>query len=245
MLIPPSKSLTESAEKRLKTILAATELGAGFQIAIKDLEIRGAGNVLGADQSGHIHSVGFDLYTRLLEEAVKDIRAQDETASVSDAAPVDSNQKPVDRTSIDLKIPVNIPDDYVSDIPTRLSMYRKMVTISTLEEVAALEGELLDRFGPFPVQTSNLLYMARLRVKAENAGILSISRTNTQILLKLREEVGGANRPLQKALGNTVDVGQMQIRLNLHKLSASWEEHLVTTVDKLAIFRSQLSSHLV
>ena len=148
LLTPQSASLTEPAEKRLRAMLDATELGAGFRIAMKDLEIRGAGNILGAEQSGNISAVGFDLYTRLLSNAVEELRARGE-GIVSNQSSVNGNQsatangaaKPIDGSvpaesaavepTLDIGVPASIPEDYIEDMAARLRMYQRIVMLGT------------------------------------------------------------------------------------------------------------------
>jgi transcription-repair coupling factor (superfamily II helicase) len=249
LLIPAQGSLSEVAEKRLKTMLAATELGAGFQIAMKDLEIRGAGNLLGSAQSGHIHAVGFALYTKLLSDAVESLRARSaaEGAEGGGATGVEVNgqhsaeEADTDgRASVDLGIPASIPDDYVADLPTRLEIYRRLGGVADLEAVSSMESELLDRFGPPPWQVQNLLYVARLRLRAGGAGIERVTREGDYIVLRLRDEVGGARDALQRLLGRDAKVGHMQIRLDLEAMPDGWETPLTSSVERLAEFRAQL-----
>jgi transcription-repair coupling factor (superfamily II helicase) len=262
-LIPKTRSLTEAAEKRLKAMLAATELGAGFKIAMKDLEIRGAGNILGSEQSGHIHAVGFDLYTRLLSTAVEDLRAQ--RAAGGGAATAESNgqalldglpgqgtgdQDEVDKLdnklvpdsgpSVDLGIPAGIPEDYVVDLPTRMGLYHRLVQIPDLGGVDDMEDELTDRFGPLPLQAQNLLYVLRLKLRAARAGIKSIARGERRVVLHLEDDVGGAMRALQRTLGPGVEVGHTQIRMDLNKLTDAWQEALGDTVQALSEFRERI-----
>ncbi|MCX8215079.1 MAG: helicase-related protein, partial [SAR202 cluster bacterium] len=253
LMIPAQASISEVAEKRLKTMLAATELGAGFQIAMKDLEIRGAGNLLGSAQSGHIHAVGFDLYTRLLRDAVEALRAQAETGITTngatepagaDAPGVTAPPEPVGPTGIDIEIPASIPDDYIEDLPTRLEIYRKLGAAPTNEDVDSMEGEILDRFGPLPWQVLNLLYVARLRLTAGKAGVAAIVRERTEIVLRFHHEVGGAREVLQRMLGPSATVGHMHIRLDTNAVSDGWEAPLMSTIEKLAEFRDQLESQL-
>ncbi len=271
LLVPPHRSLPETAEKRLKTMLAATELGAGFRIAMRDLEIRGAGNILGSEQSGYIHAVGFDLYTRLLSGAVEELRAQravgpstedageaaglDETPpalaasvepeallKVSDGvafAPGGTSPLPGE-VSVDLGVPAHISPDYVVDLSTRLSIYHRLARLTDLDDVASMEEELRDRFGPLPWQVRNLLYAVRLRLYAKNAGVGSIAREGGLIVLRMEEEIGGASRPLQKVLGRGVTVGHTQIRLELGEMPEGWEDRLMDVVQKLADFRERV-----
>ena len=249
LLIPAHRSLSEVAEKRLKTMLAATELGAGFQIAMKDLEIRGAGNLLGSAQSGHIASVGFDLYTKLLSDAVESLRAQRaaglalngaEEGASAEEEPATPEPAPAGPAAIDLEIPSSIPGDYIEDLPTRLEIYRRLGAVSAVEDVEAMEHELLDRFGPLPWQVQNLLYVVRLKLTAGKAGVEAVVREDAHIVLRLHDEVGGARDALQRLLGRETMVGHMQIRLELESLSDGWEDTLMSTIEKLSDFRERL-----
>ena len=243
LLIPPSKSLTETAEKRLKTMLAATELGAGFRIAMTDLEIRGAGSILGAHQSGHIHAVGFDLYSRLLGEAVEALRAQRESAGDGDASAAGPLPE-LPPASVDVGNPANIPESYVTDLATRIGVYRRLVGLRDEDAARAIEDELRDRFGPLPWQAQNLVYVARLRVAAAEAGVRSVTRNNGRITLQLHDEIGGARGALQRRFERGVEAGHSQVRLDLDVLSGGWQESLVRTIDTLADFRSRVVAEL-
>jgi transcription-repair coupling factor (superfamily II helicase) len=260
LLVPEARSLTEPAEKRLRAMLGATELGSGFRIAMKDLEIRGAGNILGSQQSGYIHAVGFDLYTRLLSTAVEDLRAQvasGGTGPQADGAGVDPEGSeagpdgafllPLDdalsaarRTTVELGVPSSISDDYVTDLTTRIGIYQRLVKLEAVDDVDDMETELRDRFGELPWQARNLLYVVRLKLRAQAAGVESITRQDRRIVLRLEDQVGGARQALQRALGRGVTVGNSQIRLDLDQAGDQWEDRLAQTVDKLAAFRERL-----
>ena len=251
LLIPPSKSITETAEKRLKTMMAATELGAGFQIAMKDLEIRGAGNILGANQSGHIYAVGFDLYTRMLADAVESLRAQrasrpangvgPDGEKLEESAPSETTVPPA---VVDIGIPANLPPEYVTDLPMRLGLYRRLVNAGKLEEIAEIEKELADRFGPLPWQVHNLLFVTRLKINATRAGISSISREENKLVLRLHSDIGGARQPLRRLLGPSVDVGNTQVRMDMGALTEGWEGPLAEVVEKMAGFAEKLHAEL-
>ena len=148
-LIPDESMLTEEAKKRLQAVNEMSYLGAGFRLAMKDLEIRGAGNVFGAEQSGHIHEIGFDLYIEMLEKAVAELKGID----------IKEEFDPL----IDLRMPAFIPDEYVSDAILRLSFYRRTSSLRTEEETAEFEAELKDRFGGLPLEVLNLLDVMRLK----------------------------------------------------------------------------------
>lgn len=157
-LYNPEKPLTETAHDRLRTIASHTDLGAGMSVAMKDLEIRGAGNLLGGEQSGHIAGVGFDLYVRLIGEAVADYRG-------------DSGDTPPSEIKIELPVDAHLPHDYVPGERLRLEAYKKLATVETFEAVDEIEAELRDRYGAPPEPVDNLLEVARLRVVARQAKI--------------------------------------------------------------------------
>ncbi len=156
-LYPPEKPMTETAHDRLRTIASNTDLGSGMAVAMKDLEIRGAGNLLGGEQSGHIQGVGFDLYVRLIGEAVADFRG--------DAVDVPAEIK------IELPVDAHLPHDYVPGERLRLEAYKKLATVETFEAVDEIAAELRDRYGAPPRPVENLLEVARLRVVARAARI--------------------------------------------------------------------------
>ena len=257
LLISNTQSLTETAERRLKAILAATELGAGFRIAMKDLEIRGAGNILGAEQSGHIHAVGFELYTRLLSQAVEDLRARREAGdpgdregtdgalATEDAESIADSLLPEPGVSVDLGIPSSLPAEYIEDLPNRLGLYQRLIKISEHEAIGELEDELRDRFGPLPWQAENLLYVMRLKLEAKKAGITSITRESGRIVMRLSDEIGGARRALQRRLDPAVELGNTQIRLELDRVADGWQEPVMDTLHKFAEFREQMAEQLV
>ncbi len=166
-LYPPEKPLTETAHDRLQTIAANTDLGAGMRVAMKDLEIRGAGNLLGGEQSGHIAGVGFDLYMRLVGEAVADFRG--------DA------QQEYQEVKIDLPVDGHLPHDYLPGERLRLEAYRKIAEIADDESLEAVRAELVDRYGPLPEPVSNLLEVARLRTLARRAGLTEITAAGTSV----------------------------------------------------------------
>ena len=187
--------LSDEARKRLQAIFNASELGAGFQIALSDLEIRGAGNILGAEQSGHMAAVGFDLYSSLLAEAVEERRAHHEHR-----APV------VERPSavIDLPIDAHLPDDYVPDEAQKLELYRRLARARTPRDLGAFRQEVTDRFGPMPPPVLRLVEVAELRLAAESAGLASVSREEGQLVVRFGT--------LSRALAMRVLAGLVPVR---------------------------------
>ena len=170
--------LSDEARKRLQAIFNASELGAGFQIALSDLEIRGAGNILGAEQSGHMAAVGFDLYSRMLAEAV-----EAQKASREGRAPIAVPPQAV----VDLPVDAHLPDDYVPDEAQKLELYRRLARARTAGDVAAFRQEVTDRFGPMPPSVARLVEVAELRLTAEVAGVSSISREEGRLVVRFGE----------------------------------------------------------
>ncbi|MCC7367565.1 MAG: transcription-repair coupling factor [Chloroflexi bacterium] len=220
--------LNEQAEARLRTIYEATELGAGFRIAMKDLEIRGAGNLLGAEQSGQIAAVGFDLYTRLLGEAV-DLMSAAQTGA---PPPLHDAAGPDRRPSLDLPLDAFLPADYVSDEAARLNLYQRFATATSGEQVGGLIGELEDRFGPLPAQAQNLVYQVGLRLEAQRAGVSQITATENEIVVKLHGRPPADVSRLSREIGMTLRAGSNQLRLARGKGEA-WLVTLQRLIDLL------------
>ena len=170
LLSPPRSVLNPDAEKRLDAIEAAGELGAGYQLATHDLEIRGAGELLGDEQSGQIHSVGFNLYLDMLHNAVAALR-RGEIPNVD--APLDSG------TEIKLHVPALIPEDYLPNITTRLVLYKRIAAANSQEDLREIQVEMIDRFGLLPDPVKNLFVQAEIRVNAKHLGISEVEATTT------------------------------------------------------------------
>ncbi|MGW6426419.1 transcription-repair coupling factor [Nocardia sp. NPDC055053] len=172
-LYPPEKPLTETAYDRLATIAQNSDLGAGMAVAMKDLEIRGAGNVLGAEQSGHVAGVGFDLYVRLVGEAVEAYRA------AADGKPIVTEE--TKEVRIDLPVDAHIPPDYIASDRLRLEAYRKLAAAQDDPALAAVVEELVDRYGPLPVEVGRLVSVAKLRLLARAYDVSEIVVTGTTL----------------------------------------------------------------
>ena len=160
LLLPPDKPLTDTAARRLKAIEEYSELGAGFRIAMRDLEIRGAGNILGPEQSGHIADVGYELYCQLLEQAVRRLRNE----------PVE----PFRPVHLELEVNAQIPQSYIPSERQRMEVYRRLVACRTVPDIQQLEGDLKDAYGPYPPAVDALLQQAEIRVLAQPYRIVSI-----------------------------------------------------------------------
>ena len=232
LLAPRGRRITEQAEHRLQAILEASELGAGFRIAMRDLEIRGAGNILGASQSGHIQEVGLDLYTQLLNEAVREL---DEESGDGDADAPD-----VEMPRIELPMNARIPEDYIDHLPTRLAVYQRLAKMDDADYIPEIREELRDRFGPLPEEVENILTLAALRVLAADTGVESIVQGNDTIVIALKTPVGGARIPLQKALGPSVQVGNTQIQMSLRRLGDEWLSRLTRVLERFLAFQENL-----
>ncbi|MEU9789929.1 transcription-repair coupling factor [Streptomyces sparsogenes] len=172
-LYPPEKPLTETAHERLATIAQHTEMGAGMYVAMKDLEIRGAGNLLGGEQSGHIAGVGFDLYVRMVGEAVADYRASLEAGGEPEEAPLE--------VKIELPVDAHVPHDYAPGERLRLQAYRAIASASNEEDIRAVREELTDRYGKLPEPVENLLLVAGLRLLARACGVGDITLQGSNI----------------------------------------------------------------
>jgi transcription-repair coupling factor (superfamily II helicase) len=178
LLTPPEEALGTQAKKRLEAIQMMQELGSGFYLAMHDLEIRGAGEVLGEQQSGEIQEVGFDLYTRMLERAVRALKA---------GKAIDL-QQPVDiSTEVNLHAPALLPETYCSDVHERLSLYKRLASCETREALEAMREELVDRFGDLPEPARVLLDSHLLRIMARPVGVARIDATHESVLLQFDE----------------------------------------------------------
>jgi transcription-repair coupling factor (superfamily II helicase) len=214
--------LTSDARQRLETIREASELGAGYTIAMRDLELRGAGEVLGTRQSGHISAIGFDLYTRLLARAVEALRAQREGRPPP--------PEPLSEIRIDLPIPVGLPPEYVPDTNLRLRLYRRLANVVSTEQIQEIEVELEDRFGPLPELARNLMLQLRFKVLARGAAVRTILVENGQLVLRVMWVDKGARARLQPTLQDLGHVGVRNVRVAMEE---DWQERLRTVLEVL------------
>lgn len=165
LLTPHEKSMTKDAKKRLEAIASLEDLGAGFTLATHDLEIRGAGELLGEDQSGSMSQVGFTLYMEMLDAAV---------AALKDGKSLSLDQVTKTQTEVDLRVPALLPDDYIFDVSLRLSLYKRIASCKNKQALDDVQVELIDRFGLLPQAAKNLVHIAKLKLKAEKIGITRI-----------------------------------------------------------------------
>ncbi|MGE0566737.1 MAG: transcription-repair coupling factor [Bacteroidia bacterium] len=187
LLTPPQAALTSEAQKRLRALVEFSDLGSGFQIAMRDLDIRGAGNLLGAEQSGFINEMGFDTYMKILNEAVTELKSSDwyrnniELPEEINSKAVFSRQF-VTETSIDSDLELLLPDTYVESLTERLLLYRQLDEISEEKELLKFESDLIDRFGPIPKPSLELINVVRLRWEAMNIGFEKLILKNGKLL---------------------------------------------------------------
>jgi len=195
LLVPPETILSEVARKRLSAMKEFSELGAGFRIAALDLELRGAGNMLGRQQHGHIEAVGFDIYTQMLERAVSKLKGEEAAPEM--------------RTTLSLGLDVRIPQDYIPSENLRLRTYKRISSIKTDEEKTDVAKELADRFGPLPTSVGNLLEYAALKSICERLRISMVERQGNRVAVRFHPET-----PLDPAMLVQVVRSREGIRLD-------------------------------
>jgi transcription-repair coupling factor (superfamily II helicase) len=222
----PRKNPTLEGRQRLETIAENTQLGAGFSIAMRDLEIRGTGDILGTRQHGHIAAVGFHLYTRLLSETVARLR-REQGAPVAPAQPEFDLNRPL--ISVDLPLNVNLPPDYIADKNMRLRLYRRIADSHSIAEVDALFEEFTDRFGVPPEAVRNLLYQVKVKIYAEQSNLSSVSVESDQIVLRFRD---GASPDDLPPLGAHVRVGKTGLWMPYASLP-NWRQTLLEVLQAL------------
>ncbi len=223
-LTAPGRRLTEAARRRLRAILEASELGAGYQVALRDLEIRGAGNLLGVEQSGHIAAVGFELYCKLLAEAVAELKGERPRPT----------PPPEPLTAVDLALPAYLPADYVGDVGLRLQLYRRLAQVRDPAGLEELAAELRDRFGPYPAPVQNLLALTRLKLLGARAGVESITAYDGRIILNFRRPVGTERwRELGRRLKLPLEGGPSQLRVERRQLGRNWLQGLDRLLSEL------------
>lgn len=216
------KILTEVAEKRLKAIKEFTELGSGFKIAMKDLEIRGAGNIMGSAQHGHMAAIGYDLYCRMLEDMIKLIKGEIE-------------KEPIE-TTVELKVDAYIPSLYISDEMQKIEVYKKIAAISSEEDMLEIQEELIDRFGEFEAPVMNLMNIAYIRSIAKSLGIEEIKERNKELLLVFDSKESITQNiisVLMEKYSKRVSFKEEKKPIIVYKLGDTKREDLINTIREL------------
>ncbi|MGH2447393.1 MAG: TRCF domain-containing protein, partial [Chloroflexota bacterium] len=226
LLYPRDVRLSVDASRRLEAIFEAHGLGAGFSIAMKDLEIRGAGNLLGAQQSGHAAAVGFDLYTRMVGDAVEKLRGT-------------SFGEPPSIT-IDLPLDSYLPAEYIGDETQRLTLYRRLAAVSDDETLVALREEIQDRFGALPGPLVNLLNSLHLKLMASKARINSISLSSDFLVIRAEPGAIFDRISLHKRFGNEARISTNVLRLPRRALGVTWFDQLQQMVLDMIRLRATL-----
>ncbi len=234
-------SPTPDAQQRLEVIAENTQLGAGYSIAMRDLEIRGAGELLGTQQHGHIQAVGFHLYTRLLADAVRQIRRA-EAARAGDGGNVSADidaalaslTQPISMpVNVDLPLAVGIPADYISDQELRLRLYRRIADLRDEAEIQALVSEFQDRFGPPPEMVQNLFYQMRVKLRAESIGLASIGWESGQVVLRFPSTPEIRDERRLDDLSPDIRGGRGAYWATFGK-DGDWRQRLLDTLDLIA-----------
>jgi transcription-repair coupling factor (superfamily II helicase) len=193
LFFPPDRELTEESYERLKTIAEATELGSGFKIAMRDLEIRGAGNLLGTGQSGHVAAVGYDLYCQMVNEAVAELKGEE--------------LRPPAEIKLELPVDANLPSAYLAREDLRLEAYRRLAAVTSQAEVDDIRAEWVDRYGPVPGEAEALLAVGRLRAECHRTGVREVVVTKAPAF-------GGARlvarfTPMPLKMSQTIRLGRL------------------------------------
>ena len=206
LLVPPEDSLSPVAKKRLAAIREFSDLGSGFRVAALDLEIRGAGNLLGGEQSGHIEAVGFDMYMKLLEETIKELKGEE----------IDDDL----RATVNLRVDLRVDETYIPDVNQRLTVYRRMAAVRREPDLDRIMDEVRDRYGPPPDSVLNLAEYAAIRLMADRIRAESLDRDGHAVVIKFRPDAKLDPQWLLRVIqarGDVVLLPPATIRLNLRE----------------------------
>ncbi len=211
LLVPGTMSISEEARKRLFAIEEMSDLGAGFQLAARDMEIRGTGNMLGKNQSGHISAIGFDLYCKMMEETINEIQGQ-------------AVDKKID-TLVDIQIKGYIPTDYIQDMNQRLEMYRRLQLSNDIEDIESLKNEIKDRFGPIPEPLEKLIAIIELRMDCQRLHVTELILTKNVVIMKIAASTPISSNILMDILEKKMKlVSEFEINLLLEQ--SGWRENV-------------------
>jgi transcription-repair coupling factor (superfamily II helicase) len=220
------RRITEDARARLETLAENTGLGSGFQIAMRDLELRGAGDILSTRQTGQVAAVGLHLYTQLLTQAIQQLKGKTE----DEPTPVTATTGIV----IDLPRPAYLPDDWIPEMALRLQVYRRIAGLTRQEDVEAMRSELRDRFGQLPIAVDGLLYQIEVKLLAQRANATHVMARKENIQIKL-PYLGEINRPaLEQHLGEDVSVSRTAVMFQLDTEDGLWQIRLLDILTELA-----------
>jgi transcription-repair coupling factor (superfamily II helicase) len=225
LLYPRDARIGQDAMRRMEAVFEATELGAGFRIAMTDLEIRGAGNLLGAEQSGHVAAIGFDLYTNLLKDAIERQRGQ---------AQVERPQ-----VTVDLPFDILIPASYVPDERERLALYRRLATLASSDLLSPLEEELRDRFGPPPQAVTNLLSQVGVKFQAQNAHVSVVALRGDRLTIRGEKRILYDRVALYQRFGTDARIDENVLRIEAAALQPDWLQAIKDILTDTAALRER------
>jgi transcription-repair coupling factor (superfamily II helicase) len=226
------KAPTPEGQERLEILAENTQLGSGYAIAMRDLEMRGAGEMLGTRQSGYIASVGFHLYTRLLAQAVKQFRLAMGVEGPEEATILDASL--TIPTSVNLPLSIGIPDSYIPDQTLRLKLYRRLADLKDEAALASIEMEFEDRFGPLPEQVENLIFQIKVKLLTALAGLSSVGFEGRQLVLRFPSLPQGVNSRDLPEIGKGIIAGKNAYRIQFdNPEEAPWQEILIATLQKI------------
>jgi transcription-repair coupling factor (superfamily II helicase) len=230
LLTPKHYELNVDARKRLEAIVEASDLGSGFRIAMRDLEIRGAGELLGSKQHGQIAAVGFDLYTRLLAQAIRELSGEDPELLATHEEATAYLSPLSEGIQLNLPIPAYVPEDYLPEEKLRFRLYRRLAGVVALEGINEMAKELEDRFGSMPEPVANLLYQLKLKLLAMDAGVKSVVTEVGQIVIRADSLENIDRAGLQRRLSPAARVTRRQVSLPLHPNQEVWQAELEKTL---------------
>jgi transcription-repair coupling factor (superfamily II helicase) len=226
LLYPQDIRMTRDAARRMEAVFEAQELGAGMSIAMRDLEIRGVGNLLGAEQSGHAAAIGFDLYTRMIGEAVERLRG----------APVEETPS----VTLDLPVTMYLPPEYVGSETERLTLYRRLAAVGASDELDSLSDEIRDRFGSPPAPVQNLLRTVRLKLLAREARVTSVSLGADALVVRGAESAVYDRVSLYQKYATEARISTNVLRLSRHKVGLNWLPALEEILTDMIRLRQQV-----
>jgi transcription-repair coupling factor (superfamily II helicase) len=223
---------TPEGQERLEVIAENTQLGAGYSIAMRDMEMRGAGELLGTRQHGYINSVGFHLYTQMLSSAVKierKLRGLPDD-SRDNLFVIKELSLPV---AVDLPLPVEIPAEYIADQNTRLKLYRRMADISSPEQLGVMTEEMQDRFGEMPQEVENLFFQLRVKLLVERAGLASVNIENGQMVMRYPQLPEGFPQRNLPFINSSIRSGKNSYWMQVNLEDTSWQAELLESLDEI------------
>lgn len=234
-LFDRKKIIKPVAEKRLRIINEATELGAGFNIAVHDLEIRGAGTLLGVQQTGHITSVGFNLYSQMLSRAVEDKKQIESTVDSAKQIAEGRRSKIKFQTVVDLPLHALLPDDYMPEAGTRVSFYRRLSEIIEDKELDEMKAELQDRFGIYPEEVENILYIIGIKIKCIQAGVEHVYYSEGEVFIRYYYGTDIVRDQLRVLSNRGVSFNKYVVRFPATKNSDGWKRTLFEILERTAV----------